>query len=331
MIGLSNVLHRSGMDVEVLLLSDGGMNGYECNAPMTTIKGDFIWNLIFVLPIRIWRLDRQDVVISSQFYVNVWIAFLKKIRLTPVKSIARESTRIFVRFSGWRRISAKIGVRSFYECHNLVIAQTIDMQNDLLQINRKIFTKVLLNPIDLAATSPNLKHADWSSKLTIMAAGRLVPIKQFNILIEAFLELDKSYHLVIFGEGPERQRLLDLAEKLQIADRFWLPGEVEEPRQFFGMAQACVVSSLLEGFPNVLLEMMCENGAVVSTLCADGIADLPGVVKCNPNDVTALRQALKAALSFSDLEREANKIQMLEHLKSRTFQKYWENIVTYAG
>jgi glycosyltransferase involved in cell wall biosynthesis len=167
----------------------------------------------------------------------------------------------------------------------------------------------------------------WKDVPWIVAAGRLIPIKRFDILIKAISPMAERVKLLILGEGPERAKLeaLILSEKLE--GKVLLKGEVNDPCVYFEHAACCVVSSELEGFPNVLLEMMYANGAVVSTLCADGIAELPGVVKCEPNNVSALEMAINSALSLSNNEVKKNKEEMSIHLNSRTFQNYWENIL----
>jgi len=65
---------------------------------------------------------------------------------------------------------------------------------------------------------------------------------------------------------------------------------------YFQVANLCVVSSLVEGFPNVLLQMMSKNVNVVSTLCAGGIENINGVFTAEPGDVIALKEAMKNCL-----------------------------------
>jgi glycosyltransferase involved in cell wall biosynthesis len=133
------------------------------------------------------------------------------------------------------------------------------------------------------------------------------------------------------GDGPLRLHLQALADQLLIHSRVWLLGEVHDPRALFKHARVCVVSSKLEGFPNVLLEMMTVNGSVVSTLCADGIQDLPGVITCKPEDALAMISALNEALSLSETERNQRFKWMQSYLKRRNYSSYWDSIVNLAG
>ena len=92
---------------------------------------------------------------------------------------------------------------------------------------------------------------------TIVAAGRLKEIKGFEELIEAFAyaQLDGT-RLLILGEGPLRPMLESKVQELNAADVVSLPGSVRNPMPYFKLAKGCILSSRIEGFPNVLLEMM---------------------------------------------------------------------------
>jgi GalNAc-alpha-(1->4)-GalNAc-alpha-(1->3)-diNAcBac-PP-undecaprenol alpha-1,4-N-acetyl-D-galactosaminyltransferase len=104
----------------------------------------------------------------------------------------------------------------------------------------------------------------------VAAAGRLVAAKGFDVLLEAFAALpDEMSHwkLVILGEGPERARLADLANKRGIAGRVSLPGWVAEPGEVWAGASVFALPSRYEGFPNALIEAMACGLAVVATAC----------------------------------------------------------------
>ena len=180
---------------------------------------------------------------------------------------------------------------------------------------------VIPNPAEALShgrvTSPS--DGPWMQHPCIMTVGRLVPFKRQDLLMESFSTLSEVYHLVIFREGPERARLIKKAEDLKIANRVWLLGQVLNPREQFAFARACLVSSDFEGFPNVLLEMMSVNWAVVSTICADGIDQLPGIFTCFTGNSTQLAMAIQNALDMSDTDREIRFRQMKDHLSEKTY------------
>jgi N-acetylgalactosamine-N,N'-diacetylbacillosaminyl-diphospho-undecaprenol 4-alpha-N-acetylgalactosaminyltransferase len=108
----------------------------------------------------------------------------------------------------------------------------------------------------------------------IAAAGRLVPNKNFALLVEAFARSGVPGELVILGEGPERGPLLDLAQRLGVADRVRLPGFVDNPFAIVKGASAFVLCSNAEGFPNSLVEAMALGVPVIATNCASGPSEI---------------------------------------------------------
>ena len=82
---------------------------------------------------------------------------------------------------------------------------------------KKIFN--LSNPVDLRAIRNTFKkinkNVKW--KKTFVASGRLVFQKGFDKLINLFQETPSNYHLLILGEGPEKENLEILVKDLNLA------------------------------------------------------------------------------------------------------------------
>lgn len=106
----------------------------------------------------------------------------------------------------------------------------------------------------------------------ILGVGRLTRQKDFVTLIRAFALIQKQCdcRLVILGEGSEREPLQRLAYELRVAEWVDLPGFVANPFAYMARAGVFVLSSLWEGFGNVLVEAMAMGTPVVSTDCPSG-------------------------------------------------------------
>ena len=106
----------------------------------------------------------------------------------------------------------------------------------------------------------------------ILSAGRLVPLKDHATLLRAFARVVRLQpaRLVILGEGPERGRLLRLAEELGVSEHVDMPGFKVNPFAYMSKARLMVHSSKYEGFPNVLVQAMACGTPVVSTDCDHG-------------------------------------------------------------
>ena len=106
----------------------------------------------------------------------------------------------------------------------------------------------------------------------LVAAGRLAPWKGFADLIHAMKELSRrrQVRLVILGDGPLRSDLEVLIVDLGLSEVVSLQGYVENPLRFFEGADVFVLSSHVEGLPNVLVEAMMCGCTPVSTDCPTG-------------------------------------------------------------
>lgn len=106
----------------------------------------------------------------------------------------------------------------------------------------------------------------------LVAAGRLAPWKGFADLIRAvkILSGKRRARLVILGDGPLRPELEALIVDLGLSDVVRLLGYVASPLKYFARANVFVLSSHVEGLPNVLVEAMMCGCSPVSTDCPTG-------------------------------------------------------------
>jgi glycosyltransferase involved in cell wall biosynthesis len=106
-------------------------------------------------------------------------------------------------------------------------------------------------------------------KPNFIAVGRLSPIKDFPTLLRAFRHVRdrRAAHLTILGDGAERARLTALAAELGLGDSVDLRGIVPDPFPYIAQARVLVVSSLSEGFGNMVVEAMACGTQIVSTRC----------------------------------------------------------------
>lgn len=143
-----------------------------------------------------------------------------------------------------------------------------------------------------------------SRHCTLIAMGRLVPSKRFDVLIRVFARLAEhhpEWKLVIWGDGPLRERLQAQIDSVSMQDRISLPGRSSEPWRQLACSHAFVMTSEVEGFPNVLLEAMAMGLPCVTVDCPSGPRELSldgRVARLVPvGDEQALAQALDELLA----------------------------------
>lgn len=142
----------------------------------------------------------------------------------------------------------------------------------------------------------------------IVTCGRLEPYKGHHVLLRAVAQLPRPARVVVVGEGPQRQKLEQLAQTLGIADRVEFTGPVPQARlaEIYAGADLFVLASVVlersgkrDVIPNVLAEAMAMRLPVVATaisgigeLVADGVSGR----LVAPNDPAALAQVLAELL-----------------------------------
>lgn len=107
------------------------------------------------------------------------------------------------------------------------------------------------------------------STVWIGGIGELHPNKNWSALIHTVATLPKHIHLVIIGEGEERDQLLLLIKNLGLENRVHFVGYVESAQEYLKAFDIFVLPSKKEGLPYVLLEAGLAELPVIAS-------DLPG-------------------------------------------------------
>jgi len=137
--------------------------------------------------------------------------------------------------------------------------------------------EVVPNPLPPALIKRPLQRVRTAGRKQVMAMGRLVPAKQFNVLIDVFSQLadgHPDWDLVIWGEGPQRDALLGQVCRLDLEARVSLPGRTDAPWSELSKADVFALTSAVEGFPNVLLEAMALGLPCIAFDCPSGPAEM---------------------------------------------------------
>src|SRR5829696_3212131 len=155
------------------------------------------------------------------------------------------------------------------------------------------------------------------------AVGRLVPIKNIPLLLEAAAtarQEDPDIRVVLVGDGELRGELEAGAEALGLGQAVTFAGWRRDLASVYADLDAVVISSHNEGTPASLIEAMATGRPVVSTRVG-GVPDLIGDGETGrlvpPGDREALAAALLALFGESELTAE-----MAERARRRVLERH---------
>jgi len=161
------------------------------------------------------------------------------------------------------------------------VSHVVEKSYRKMQLDYRIsnpVVKTVTNPIDIAGSQklseayiPNIDGP------YIVNVGRIVPIKNIPLLIDAYVyarkELGLTHKLVIVGDGSDKKAVEKKIKQLKLTDEIVLTGFLSNPYPWMKHADLFVLSSISEGLGMVLLEAIACGTKVVSTDC-DGVRDV---------------------------------------------------------
>jgi len=243
---------------------------------------------------RAIRESNPDLVISFMERTNVLTLIATRDLGVPVIISERVDPRLYEIGRLWQSLR-----QLTYPWASVLVCQS---NVSLAWFEQKIRVRgcVIPNPVPLPgqrASSGSL--IEKKPPYTIVAMGRLVEQKGFDLLLDAFGQLaaeHRDWSLIIMGDGPLRDQLVSRANALKIESRVHFAGTVADPFPILRRASLFVLSSRFDGFPNALCEAMACGVAAISFDCPSGPADIirHGVdgILVPPGDVGALAAAI---------------------------------------
>jgi len=257
---------------------------------------------------RYVKEKRPHVVISALEAPSVFAALVKKLmggaykliiteHSTPSRHYPQQKRLLLRTFPFWARFS--------YDWADRLVAVSTGVARDAIrtyQLNPKkvatIYNPVITPSFWAQKDSPATHPFYGTGEPVLLAAGRLSPEKDFSSLLKAFREVlsQRKARLIIFGEGPERTNLEELASSLGIEKYVSFPGFIKNLPAHMARASLFILSSRWEGLPTVLIEALAVGTPVVSTDCPSGPREILEDGKWGKlvpvGDIEALAQAI---------------------------------------
>ncbi len=292
---------------------------------------------LFKLPFLSYKVysycKKNGIKISVAFlyrpcYINAlmksWWGYKGKVIMcerTHQTTMLQNQSRLYRWFS-------KFMVMFSYKRADLVLTNSYAMQTDLIE-NFKIKTpvRVIYNPIDLDFIRTHKDEVPGfvfdKNIFHFVNVGGFRVEKNHMLLLQAFFILKNlPCKLVIVGGGILEEELKQKVSDLGMNDKVIFCGFETNPFKYVSRCDCFVLSSDVEGFPNVLIEALACSKPVISTDCSSGPRELlaPATdlhhrainnyeigeygILTPVNDITAFAAAMKRMYEDAALRRQ---------------------------
>ncbi len=180
------------------------------------------------------------------------------------------------------------------------------------------------------------KDSDFKEEFTWLAAGRLEPVKDYPVLLDAFALLPQNARLIIAGTGSMGTELRVRSADLGLASRVSFLGFERNLLQNMQAADAFVLSSKWEGLPTVLLEAgACALPSVATDVPGSREVLLDGETGLitRPGSAPALAEAMEKMMRMDPAAREMMGVRARQRVEARfcleTILDQWDSL--YRG
>lgn len=252
-------------------------------------------------------------------------------------------------YSGLKKIKIELYNKVHLAICQGAAARVITVTNALakeIKLDRLRKLRVVYNVTDSVGLEEHPREAERDrlfarSVPAIVAVGRLAPVKQFSLAIQAIRAFREPAsrpraHLFIIGEGPERKTLEDDIRTGNCSEYVKLLGFRSDAEKYIAASDALLITSESEGLPTVLLEALISGTPVVS-VALPGIQEIAekypraGIRIVSNRSPEALAQALDDALRSarpSASEREALRQSFSPERAARELKDIYEEIIS---
>jgi glycosyltransferase involved in cell wall biosynthesis len=276
-----------GVEADVLLLTDRQnvfqetLEEHHVNVHVVPFRNIYSPRNIFYIKEYIVQ-GKYDVVHAHLFPCQYWTSLASKLILQNKPKF------VFTEHSTHNRRRDRSYLRSFekfiYSGYDKIISISSKTQDSLISwlkprpsdLHKFV---VIENGIDIDRFRNALpyKKEEICSKFTddvrlVCMVGRFSEQKDHTTLIKAIAKCPPEVHLLLVGEGPLKQKCMDLSTELAIGDRVHFLGFRRDVDRIYKTSDIVVLSSHWEGLPLVAVEGMAAGKPVVAS-------DVPGLAE----------------------------------------------------
>lgn len=288
MLSLADGFAAKGLKVDLVLAKLEGeyLDLISPNVRIVNLSSPRLIASIFPL-IKYLKKNRPKFLVSALEDPNSLAIIAKLLARTPTRvviTVHNHLTRYCTQSNELKRKLTPLFVRWLFPYADKVVAVSQGVADDAAKMSglsptkitviyNPIFTPELINKIHDPVSHPWFTDSNTS---VVIGVGRLTKQKDFTTLIRAFALIKQQLpvKLMILGQGEELSSLESLVKELNLVDDVIFAGFIANPYAYMKSAKVLVMSSLFEGFGNVLVEGMIAGTSVVSTDCESGPSEI---------------------------------------------------------
>lgn len=313
-VDLAAALHQKRHEVTVACSATGELSDLlgAVNVPLRVLLDRLAKRRVSVTYARRLRrlvTEQRFDLVHAHIYASAAASALATLG-TGVPLVVTEHTQ-----GTWQGRRAHLVSRLIYRRARHLISVSSPIRGRLIERDGVHPEKISLIPnavVPASDTNPGASGAlpdEWREGPLIGAVARLQPEKGIANLLKAAARVSSSCpeaRFLVVGDGPLREELLCLADRLGLRERVRFLGHRADARALIGLLDVLVVPSLTEGTPLTVLEAMAAGVPIV----ASAVGGIPDQVRHDkegllvpPNDTAALGDALLELLQDSDRAR----------------------------
>jgi len=221
-------------------------------------------------------IRRSVAFLNRPCYINALMRTLWGYRGHTVMCERTHQTTLLGSYSWMFRMVSKKLVSYSYKRASLVLVNSYASKQDLAEnFGVKTPMQVIYNPIDLQAirkqSEESCPFAFDPNCFYFISVGGFRREKNLGILLEAFFIIKQlPVKLILVGAGAQMNDLERKVDELGLRQHVIFTGFDNNPYKYVQKSQCFVLSSYVEGFPNVLLEALACKKPIISTDCKSG-------------------------------------------------------------
>lgn len=343
-VSIANIFIQYNWQVDLIILNlhnETYLSRLSKKVNLVVLNVNHARNSMFSLLKYVYKNDIKKIFIFN-YELTVVMVILKIIFKIQIKIISRNINTFSIKMKEfdkqgfWTKYIVKILIKNLYTKVDYVINQCKGMHYDLInyypKFNKK--SKIIYNPL-----SPHIKNFLNTIDLTkvkkenyILCVGRLEEQKAFHYAIEAFAGIHDNFpelRLKVIGNGSCEKNLKQKAIECGVRNQVDFEGFQNDIISYYLHAKATVLTSLYEGYPNVLVESIALNTPVVAFNCPYGPSEIiqDGIngFLVNHKDTNDLKKKLTTLLlknfNFNDLTNS------IKNNQTKTVYKNYEKLI----